>query len=88
MKDNSTTITNPATGEKKVFAYDHSYWSHDGYNVDPDGIFVSEPDHEPPYADQVQYTMLSCFGAHYPYKYDSTMVRTLICKNVQIRVLI
>ncbi|KAK2159394.1 hypothetical protein LSH36_154g12000 [Paralvinella palmiformis] len=52
MKDNSTTITNPATGEKKVFAYDHSYWSHDGYNVDPDGIFVSEPDHEPPYADQ------------------------------------
>ncbi|EUB62333.1 Kinesin-related protein [Echinococcus granulosus] len=28
------------TGEKKSFTFDHSYWSHDGFTVDENGILV------------------------------------------------
>jgi hypothetical protein len=31
-----TTITNE-DGEKKEFAFDYSFWSHDGFNLRDDG---------------------------------------------------
>jgi hypothetical protein len=33
MVDNQTTIINPKTGERKEFAFDYSYWSHDGFEM-------------------------------------------------------
>ena len=32
-----TTITNPVTGEEKEFAFDYSYWSHDGFVEEKSG---------------------------------------------------
>ncbi|XP_033735609.1 kinesin-like protein KIF28P isoform X3 [Pecten maximus] len=49
MKGNSTTITDPNSGQEKTFSFDHSYWSHDGFIEDKDGVNKSESDH---YADQ------------------------------------
>ncbi|KAH9487863.1 Kinesin-like protein kif28p [Bulinus truncatus] len=49
MNGNQTTITDPAkTGEPKSFAFDYSYWSHDGY-TEKDGYFAPK---ESRYADQ------------------------------------
>ena len=33
MKGPTTIITNPDTQEEKDFAFDFSYWSHDGFDV-------------------------------------------------------
>lgn len=51
MVGNSTTIKNPADMQAKgrVFSFDYSYWSHDGYKVRDDGYL--EPVDEK-YADQ------------------------------------
>ena len=46
-----TTITNPENGDKKTFTFDHSYWSHDSYKEDSDGVSIA--DGSIPYADQV-----------------------------------
>jgi hypothetical protein len=32
-----TTIINPADGVEKDFAFDYSYWSHDGFQTSSDG---------------------------------------------------
>ncbi|PAA48056.1 hypothetical protein BOX15_Mlig019522g3 [Macrostomum lignano] len=48
MKGNQTTITS-TSGKKNSFAFDYSYWSHDGYRVTPDGYYEPE---SPVYADQ------------------------------------
>ncbi|XP_045187417.2 kinesin-like protein KIF28 isoform X2 [Mercenaria mercenaria] len=53
MKDKSTTIKNPDTGETKTFAYDHSYWSHDGYTETPSGVYEQE-------SPSSQYTDQKC----------------------------
>lgn len=45
-----TTEIKKDSGEPKKFAFDYSYWSHDGYKVLPDGYF--EPSSSR-YADQV-----------------------------------
>lgn len=34
MDGPSTTIINPETKEPKTFAFDFSYWSHDGFHID------------------------------------------------------
>jgi len=34
IEGDTTIITDPQTGTKKKFTFDHSYWSHDGYEVD------------------------------------------------------
>ena len=52
MEGKSTTIVNPDTGEKKTFAFDHSYWSHDGSMDDNHGISIPESESSV-YADQV-----------------------------------
>lgn len=43
MVDNQTFITNPDTDEKsKPFAFDYSYWSHDGFKVNEEGVSVPD----------------------------------------------
>ena len=50
MNGNQTTIKNfsndnqmLAKDAEKKFAFDHSYWSFDGYEVKPDGYFAPTP---------------------------------------------
>lgn len=57
MKDKSTTIKHPNTGETKTFAYDHSYWSHDGYTETSSGVYEPEAESSP-YTDQVEMVLL------------------------------
>ena len=37
MKGAVTTLVNPATREERDFAFDFSYWSHDGFETDEAG---------------------------------------------------
>jgi kinesin family protein 1 len=55
MANNQTTLTNPKTNEERKFAFDFSYWSHDGFK-DVNGYF--QPD-GPQYADQVINFLIS-----------------------------
>ena len=43
MRGTTTIIINPDTEEEKEFAFDYSYWSHDGFDIldDPPGFFIS-----------------------------------------------
>ena len=50
MQDTQTIIENPANGEKKVFNFDYSFWSHDGFIREEDGYLKPEPGGR--YADQ------------------------------------
>ena len=57
MNGNQTTIRNisndnpmSAKDSEKKFAFDHSYWSFDGYEVQPDGYFAPTPGSK--YVDQ------------------------------------
>lgn len=47
--DGTTTHLINSYGEVKSFVYDYSFWSHDKFMVDPDGIFIPVDDK---YADQ------------------------------------
>ncbi|XP_069117737.1 kinesin-like protein KIF28P isoform X2 [Argopecten irradians] len=49
MNGNSTTITDPNSGQEKTFSFDQSYWSHDGFTEDTDGVYKPQSDQ---YADQ------------------------------------
>lgn len=53
MLGKMTAITDPSTGQKKKFYFDHSYWSHDGFTTDPvTGMFEKDsPDSN--YASQI-----------------------------------
>ena len=44
MDGPSTTITNPETQEPKTFAFDFSYWSHDGFHESPVGELIPDSD--------------------------------------------
>ena len=35
MENNTTRIRNTETGEKRDFTFDYSFWSHDGFETDP-----------------------------------------------------
>lgn len=50
MSGPTTIVTNPADGEEKKFAYDHSYWSFDGFTEQSDGY--NKPDSSGKYHDQ------------------------------------
>eukprot|EP00276_Gloeochaete_wittrockiana_P018094 CAMPEP_0184337354 /NCGR_PEP_ID=MMETSP1089-20130417/5742_1 /TAXON_ID=38269 ORGANISM="Gloeochaete wittrockiana, Strain SAG46.84" /NCGR_SAMPLE_ID=MMETSP1089 /ASSEMBLY_ACC=CAM_ASM_000445 /LENGTH=1226 /DNA_ID=CAMNT_0026663017 /DNA_START=221 /DNA_END=3901 /DNA_ORIENTATION=- len=41
MDGQNTSITDPETNEKKSFAFDYSYWSHDGFVEDDTGYNVA-----------------------------------------------
>ena len=43
MKGPVTTLINPETQEEKEFAFDYSYWSHDGFETDDTGYNESVP---------------------------------------------
>ncbi|XP_046369590.2 kinesin-like protein KIF28P isoform X1 [Haliotis rufescens] len=51
MDGKTTRLTNPANGEVKSFAFDQSYWSHDSFTEDEEGIYERESP-ESSYADQ------------------------------------
>ena len=40
MQGVNTIIKNPETKEPKTFAFDFSYWSHDGFKEGPDGELI------------------------------------------------
>ncbi|XP_063722151.1 kinesin-like protein KIF28 [Symsagittifera roscoffensis] len=42
MSGKTTYITNPADNEKKDFAFDYSYWSHDGFKEDGEGNLLKD----------------------------------------------
>ena len=51
MSGNSTYITDPNDGgEPKMFTFDYSYWSHDGFTEEQNGYLSPKSDQ---YADQV-----------------------------------
>lgn len=58
MNGQVTTIFHPETREARTFAYDYSYWSHDGFKESPDGVYIpsANSSSENSYADQVSYT--------------------------------
>ena len=43
MKGPITTLINPETQDEKDFAFDYSYWSHDGFETDDTGYNESVP---------------------------------------------
>lgn len=49
MQGPSTQIVDPATNKERTFTFDYSFWSHDGFIEEPNGLLVPE-DHK--YADQ------------------------------------
>lgn len=51
MSGQQTIITNPENNEEKKFAFDYSYWSHDGFNTDSSGYMSASGSK---YADQVR----------------------------------
>ena len=48
MKGNQTFLYN-SNGKKRKFAFDHSFWSHDGFKEEENGLLVPTDDR---YADQ------------------------------------
>ena len=51
MNGPMTTIVDPVTGQERPFTFDYSFYSHDGFVTDENGINVPE-DKYSPYADQ------------------------------------
>ena len=57
MNGNLTKITDPAGGNAankegfKEFTFDYSFWSHDGYDVNAEGVSVKDTPSSP-YVDQ------------------------------------
>ncbi|PAA54177.1 hypothetical protein BOX15_Mlig025022g3 [Macrostomum lignano] len=49
MDGTQTVITDPASGQDKKFAFDYSYWSHDGFTEQANGYFAPA---SAKYADQ------------------------------------
>ncbi|XP_038074728.1 kinesin-like protein KIF28P isoform X2 [Patiria miniata] len=49
MEGNVTSLTNPDNGKVHTFAYDYSYWSHDGFQENEEGLNTPTNDR---YADQ------------------------------------
>lgn len=45
----TTVLVDPNTGDERPFTFDFSFWSHDGFKEDENGIFVPT---NPRYADQ------------------------------------
>ena len=52
MNKSSTTISDPQTGDSRTFTFDNSYWSHDGFKINKEGIYESASPVSP-YVDQV-----------------------------------
>merc|ERR1712048_139227 len=53
MQNNTTYIKDPEDGKERDFAFDYSYWSHDGYKEQEDGYLVKSSARSP-YHDQAK----------------------------------
>ena len=42
MKGNQTILTNPSDGKKRPFTFDYSFWSHDGFHEDENGVIIGD----------------------------------------------
>jgi hypothetical protein len=42
-------LVDPATGSERPFTFDYSFWSHDGFSINDDGVAVAT---DARYADQ------------------------------------
>jgi hypothetical protein len=65
MENNATVVTNPSdSGDRKVYQFDRSYWSFDGYKEDSQGRSVPDPSHAngDKYCDQVSSELLDNLG--------------------------
>mmetsp|Transcript_25485 Transcript_25485/g.4229 ORF Transcript_25485/g.4229 Transcript_25485/m.4229 type:complete len:111 (-) Transcript_25485:156-488(-) len=51
MRGNTTKIWNPDTKAEREFNFDYSYWSHDGFTEQANGILVKDSEYSQ-YADQ------------------------------------
>lgn len=64
MYDKTTFLNNPdaPAEEPKKFAYDFSYWSHDGYKEAETGLIVPDTTHTNghKYCDQVSNGIVFC----------------------------
>ena len=49
MKGNTTTLTDTETGKTNDFTFDYSFWSHDEFRTDENGLYIPETEK---YADQ------------------------------------
>lgn len=49
MQGPSTLITDPQTGKERTFTFDNSFWSHDGFTEDENGLYIPDDSR---YADQ------------------------------------
>ena len=58
MAANQTILTHPKLNEEKKFAYDHSYWSHDGFKKESNGYFSPA---NAKYCDQVRQSSFLLF---------------------------
>jgi len=57
MNGPTTIMFDPATGEERPFTFDYSFWSHDNFKTNDDGVFEKTSDK---YADQ--QTVYDCLG--------------------------
>ena len=49
MNSNTTILKDPKTAKTREFNFDYSFWSHDGFSVTPEGLYIPTDDK---YADQ------------------------------------
>ena len=65
MNDNTTRLYNPSDihDEPKTFTFDYSYWSHDGFTENSDGLCQTDSSHANghKYADQVSPCPIAFF---------------------------
>lgn len=50
MNGPNTSIIDPVLGTPRLFTFDHSFWSHDGFKADESGVSVPD-DIDSLYAD-------------------------------------
>ena len=42
MNGPTTTVTDPATGKPKPYTFDYSFWSHDGFDTNEEGLMTKQ----------------------------------------------
>lgn len=45
MNGPQTVVRDPATGAERPFTFDYSFWSHDGFRTEEDGLMVKTAPH-------------------------------------------
>ena len=50
MSNNTTTLKDYKTNKTRDFTFDYSFWSHDGFDITPEGLYIASKDSR--YAEQ------------------------------------